>query len=173
MKKILLFMALVTLGVTTAGAQRLMTTANHPQKNKMEKMPVKQQIKSMAPVKKEGGKDLVIYNTKKISPAKVSPRRAEGDPELVAWYNIPTGAFYWGMTPEEIEIAKELDRINERYKQEALNAKSKIKSFADKVVGNIHTVAEAEGAEEGLTAKQLHVKSSSLRGYCLPLSSPT
>lgn len=93
-------MALVTLGVTTAGAQRLMTTANHPQKNKMEKMPVKQQIKSMAPVKKEGGKDLVIYNTKKISPAKVSPRRAEGDPELVAWYNIPTGAFYWGMTPE-------------------------------------------------------------------------
>ena len=101
MKKVLLSLAVVALGVTTAGAQRLKTTANYPKKSMLEMMSMsRQQVKDMAPVKKETDNALVVYNSKKITPAKVGPLRAEGDPALVAWYRIPEGAFYWGMDSE-------------------------------------------------------------------------
>ena len=99
MKQILLTVAVVTLGITTAGAQRLKNVMNLPVQQKME-MPSKLQKVNKARVLKQSNQELAVFTTNKLALNKAPRRADETDPQLIAWYSVPSGSFFWGLDPE-------------------------------------------------------------------------
>ena len=100
MKRNVLLIAAALLGLTATNAQRLTNNDARMTMHQMEATPTMQKADFTKKAKMDSKQQLAIYGMNTLTKKKNVQRREgeEEQPELIAWYAMPEGSFFRGMT---------------------------------------------------------------------------
>ena len=100
MKRNVLLIAAALLGLTATNAQRLTNNDARKTMHQMEATPTMQKADFTKKAKMDSKQQLAIYGMNTLTKKKNVQRREgeEEQPELIAWYAMPEGSFFRGMT---------------------------------------------------------------------------